>query len=375
MKRILVVDDNEASRLLLVHHLGRARPAYEIIQSVDGLSAVARTAAESFDLVLMDMAMPGLDGLATVRCIRENPRLALLPIIFLSAEEDRARWVEAFESGASDFVHKPCEMRELLARIDTHLRISTLTRLLDRKNVQLERERRLARTVQAGLLPRDLDLPGLETATFYRAQEQIGGDFYDAWQRGGQIHCVIGDISGHGTPSALLMAVCKGLLQSLALEFSRPRQAVAELNHMLYAMCDQGDLAMFVTLVYASLDLAQNELRLVSAGHVPVYRLTDAGPEAIGPTGPALGLTAEFEYGERLLPFHPGEGLLLYTDGLVDAQALSGERFGAERLEHLCAGEKRPKQLLRALADAAESFCDGNYSDDVAMFALRRRDG
>lgn len=373
MKRILLVDDNESARLLLAHQLRRARPAYEIVEAGDGLTALERIMADAPDLVLLDMVMPGLDGLAVIRRIRENPRLALLPIVFVSSEEDRARWVEAFEAGATDFVHKPCEIRELLARIDTHLRISTLTRLLDRKNVQFERERKLARRVQAGLLPRSLDLPGLETAVFYRAQEQIGGDFYDAWRRGGQIHCVIGDISGHGTPSALLMAVCKGLLQSKALEFSRPAEAVAELNHMLYAMCSQGDLAMFVTLIYAGFDLARSELRIVSAGHVPAVRLTENGPEVIGAGGPALGLTPEFSYEETCLPFALGDGLLLYTDGLIDAPSLAGERFGEERLFALCAAAEPPQQLLARITVAAEGFCAGQFTDDVALLALRRR--
>ncbi|NMC49056.1 MAG: response regulator, partial [Desulfovibrio sp.] len=210
MTRVLIADDNRLVRDMLKRHL-TTEPGIEVVEAEDGARAVELVRTTPPDVILMDLVMPGMDGLDAIRRIREDPRNAGIPIIFLSSETDRTKWVEAFEAGANDFVQKPYERRELQARMGTHLKLAALTRELRMKNALLEREQYLAGHVQSQLLPRKLDFAGLEISSVYQAQEQIGGDFYDALEDGDIVNIVMADISGHGASAALLMAVCKGL--------------------------------------------------------------------------------------------------------------------------------------------------------------------
>jgi sigma-B regulation protein RsbU (phosphoserine phosphatase) len=373
MPRVLIVDDNRIVRDMLKRHVA-TRPGVEIVEAGDGMRAVEIVRAKAPDMILMDLMMPGMDGIEAIRRIREDPANADIPILFLSTETDRAKWVEAFEAGANDFVQKPYEKRELMARMDTHLRLAALTRELRVKNALLEREQYLAGHVQSQLLPQGLDFPGFTASAVYQAQEQIGGDFYDAWDDGETVHVVMADISGHGASAALLMAVCKGLLYSLAKTRPDPGDMVAELNRMLYAMLEGGDLDMYVTLAFAAISRSRNTVSFLSAGHAPAYVLGQ-GVVALGPTGPGLGFHNDFTWETVTLPFGPGNTLFLLTDGVTELRAPGGEFFGEKRLLELLSGDAPPRELIGRVIDHALPFCKGRLTDDLAMLAIRRLPG
>ncbi len=370
MTRVLIADDNRLVRDMLKRHMAMD-PGIEVVEAEDGARAVELVRASPPDVILMDLVMPGMDGLEAIRRIREDPRNAGIPIIFLSSETDRGKWVEALEAGANDFVQKPYERRELQARMGTHLKLAALTRELRMKNALLEREQYLAGHVQSQLLPRNLDFAGLEISSVYQAQEQIGGDFYDAWEDGEIVNIVMADISGHGASAALLMAVCKGLLYSLSKARLSPAGMVAEMNRMLYAMLDGGDLDMFVTLAFASVNRTANTLRFLSAGHSPAYLLGDS-VVPLGPTGPGLGFHREFTWETVTMPFLPGQTLFLLTDGVVELRAPNGEFFGEKRLMALLSKDLPPRELIGTVIDKALPFCKGRITDDLAMLAVRR---
>jgi sigma-B regulation protein RsbU (phosphoserine phosphatase) len=370
MTRVLIVDDNRIVRDMLKRHV-TTRGDVEVVEAGDGARAVELVQTSPPDVILMDLMMPGMGGIEAIRRIREDPRNADIPIIFLSTETDRAKWVEAFDAGANDFIQKPYEKREFLARMGTHLKLAALTRELRLKNALLEREQYLAGHVQSQLLPQRLDFRGFDISAVYQAQEQIGGDFYDAWEDGDTLSVVMADISGHGASAALLMAVCKGLLYSLAKTRLRPADMVAEMNRMLYAMLDGGDLDMFVTLAFAEVDRAMDALRFLSAGHSPAYLLGET-VTALGPTGPGLGVHREFAWDTVSMPFLPGQTLFLLTDGVVELRAPDGEFFGEKRLAGLLSKDLSPRELIGTVIDQALPFCKGRITDDLAMLALRR---
>jgi len=371
MVKILIVDDSQLMRDLISRHISTAF-GYEVIQAEDG--AIEMAARHSPDLILMDLIMPRLDGISAIRELRRNARNDDLPIIFLSAETDRRKWVEAFKAGANDFISKPYQKNELLARIGAHLKIALLTREMRQKNALLEREQYLASVVQRQLLPQRLDFEGFDIFNVYQAQEQIGGDFFDAWEDEGRIIFVMADISGHGASSALLMAMCKGLLYSLAKDHPEPVAAVAKLNALLYAMMDEGGLDMFVTMAYVAVDRSRNEAVVVSAGHAPVYVIREDGPEAIGATGPALGLTPQFDWKAVATPFQVKDTLFLLTDGLTELRSPQGEFFGEERLRALLRRGVCPRDMIGEIIEIALPFCKGVINDDLAMLAALRTD-
>jgi len=372
MPRVLVVDDNRIVRDMIKRHIA-VLADIEIVEAGDGLRAVEIVQRTVPDLILMDLMMPGMDGIEAIRRIREAPQHADIPILFLSTETDREKWVEAFEAGANDFVQKPYEKRELLARMDTHLRLAALTRELRMKNALLEREQYLAGHVQSQLLPQRLEFPGFEASAVYQAQEQIGGDFYDAWDDGETVRIVMADISGHGASAALLMAVCKGLLYSLAATRPDPADMVAELNRMLYDLLAGGDLDMYVTLAFAAVSRASGTLRFLSAGHAPAYVL-GGSTATLGPTGPGLGFHRDFTWQTVAVPFPPGATLFLLTDGVTELRSPTGEFFGEKRLMELLSPGLPPRELIGRVIDHALPFCKGRLTDDMAMLAIRRTD-
>ena len=282
MTQVLIADDNAIFREVLKRHVASLF-GYDVIEADTGLEACVLAETRHPDLILLDLVMPGLDGIEVIRRIRANPRLADVPIIFLSAETDRRVWAEALSAGANDFMPKPYHRSELAARINLHLKLASLGQELRRQNDLLTRERYLAGCVQRQLLPRDMEFPGLESAAVSQAQEQVGGDFYDAWDDGAAVYVLMADISGHGASAAMLMAACKGYLVSLRQAGLGPVELVASLNAMLCDLLLGGDqlthLVVAMWLVCAAQVAAGHGAR---QGHGLLHRLGDGAHKGRG---------------------------------------------------------------------------------------------
>jgi sigma-B regulation protein RsbU (phosphoserine phosphatase) len=371
MTRVLIADDNAIFREVLKRHV-TSLFGYDIIEAANGLEAATLAETLHPDLILLDLVMPDLDGIEVIRRIRTHPRLADVPILFLSAETDRRVWAEALSAGANDFMPKPYHREELGARISLHLKLASLGQELRRQNDLLTRERYLAGCVQRQLLPRDLDFPGLESAAVYQAQEQIGGDFYDAWDDGAAVYVLMADISGHGASAAMLMAACKGFVVSLRQAGLGPQEMVGTLNTMLCELLLGGDLDMFVTLVLCRIDRAAPLLTVVSAGHVPVYVIGQGGLVELPSQGPALGILTDCSWTPRTTAFGPGDTLFLYTDGLTELRSPDGEFFGDDRVLARLRPGVAPRDLIGEIIETALPFCKGILHDDLAMAAIRR---
>ncbi|MDD5287017.1 MAG: PAS domain S-box protein [Desulfuromonadaceae bacterium] len=240
---------------------------------------------------------------------------------------------------------------------------------LSDKNRQLENERTLAHKVLEYILPQQFELPGFTTAIMFRPSDRIGGDFFDAWSDGDCTHFLIGDISGHSTSAALMMAVSKGIFRSLGYTMNDPVEIVTAANRMLCPM--MLDSRMFLTLVYVLFDRRDNSLRVVSAGHNPVYHLDGSEIFTIDSTGPAIGWDEEDSWEPVCCRFDPGMLLFLYTDGLTEAKDSAGIEFGDKlllELREFCS----PEALVDGIIEAAEKFRNGAFEDDVTLFAIRR---
>jgi sigma-B regulation protein RsbU (phosphoserine phosphatase) len=371
MTRVLIADDNPIFREVIKRHVTGLFDC-DAIEARDGAEAVELAASARPDMILLDLVMPGMDGIEAIRRIRALPGLAEVPIVFLSAETDRRIWAEALSAGANDFISKPYHRQELAARLSLHLKLSRLGRELRSQNALFSRERYLAGCVQRQLLPKSLDFPGFDAAAVYQAQEQVGGDFYEAWDDGNGVYLLMADISGHGASAAMLMAVCKGLLLSLQAQRLGPAAIVGRLNRLLCDLLEGGDLDMFVTLVLCRFDRTLPHLTVVSAGHVPTFVLSPEGLLEISSHGPALGIMPDFAFTDQTVPFAPGDTLFCYTDGLTELRSPQREFFGEDRLKRLLRPGLAPKDLIGEIIEAALPFCKGTLQDDLAMAALRR---
>lgn len=245
----------------------------------------------------------------------------------------------------------------------------------------LQRELDLARQIQSSMLPAAPLFPGqagIAGRGFMRAARHVGGDFYDAFPLGdGRLFLAIGDVCNKGTPAALFMVRTLTLLRSEALRLEADAgQHLARLavrcNDLL---SESNEAQQFVTLFCAIVDLAQDRLHFVNVGHnPPLLRLPGAEPLFMpGPRNPLAGLFPGLAYTAGRHDFPVGSLLLLYTDGITEAETAGGEQFGDEALQRLLRDETDAGACVERIIAAVDAFAAGHaQSDDITLLAIQR---
>ena len=214
--KILVVDDTPSNIQSLAATL---KPAgYQVLVATNGQQALDVMAKVRPDLILLDIMMPIMDGFEACVNIKANAEWHDIPIIFLTAKTETADLVKGFELGAVDYVNKPFNAHELMARVHTHLTVDRLRTSVSEKNAALEKaqaqmsaELDLARAMQVAILPSRFPVaPGCDGSARMLPATTMGGDFYDFIELpGGRIGLVMADVSGKGVPAAFFMAVAR----------------------------------------------------------------------------------------------------------------------------------------------------------------------
>jgi sigma-B regulation protein RsbU (phosphoserine phosphatase) len=240
---------------------------------------------------------------------------------------------------------------------------------------RLETEVQLARQIQQTFIPETLPhFTNWDLAARWKTARQVGGDFYDVFELpNNRLGLFIADVADKGVPAALFMALTRTLVRAAVLESASPADALCRVNELLLPDTKQG---MFVTAVYAVLDMENHELTYVNAGHnPPLWIKCDGGVERLTRTGVALGASEEAKYSERVIHFDVDDSLLLYTDGLTESFDVDGEFFGEGRLmeaiqANLCSSAS---DLLDVVEAALLNFVqDMPPADDLTMLVLRR---
>lgn len=323
--------------------------------------------------------MPVMDGYEVCALLKSNSETEPIPVIFVTAMSDEDDETKGLEYGAIDYITKPVSPPIVKARVKNHLELKRrrdelkrLTLALSAKNRQLEEERALAHKVLENILPQNFDLPGFTTAVIFRPSDQIGGDFFDAWSDGDFTHFLIGDISGHSTSAALLMAVSKGIFRSIGATLSDPVAIVIAANRMLCPM--MLDSQMFLTLAYIVCDRRDNSAKIVSAGHNPIYHLDGKKITRIESTGPVIGWDQDDFWEVVSHRFDPGMLFFLYTDGLTETKDTLGREFDEELPAEL-AKFRSPQAYVEEIFAAAAKFSSGIFVDDVTLFVIGREEG
>jgi phosphoserine phosphatase RsbU/P len=233
----------------------------------------------------------------------------------------------------------------------------------------------LARQIQQTFLPDTLpQFSDWELAARWKTARQVGGDFYDVFDLPNRrLGLFIADVADKGVPAALFMALTRTLVRAAVTELGSPADAMKRVNDLLIPDTKQG---MFVTAVYAVLDMDANELTYVNAGHnPPMWIKCDGTIERLTRTGVALGAAEEVRYEERIIPLQNNDSILLYTDGLTESFNGEGEFYGEERLlEALKANQyASASDLLDTVEKSLLHFVqDMPPADDLTMLVLRR---
>ena len=379
--QILIVDDDAMSRKILGQMLASA--GYECTESDNGAGALELVHAKQPSLLLLDFDMPGLNGAEVLKRLRSdsNPAVAQVPAIMLTGHGSEESEVRCLQAGADDFVTKPINAAVLRARIETHLRLRSMRRQLQRQNDELEEWRRnlerdlaAARLTQQSLIPqKPPNLPGWEIATCYRPVIQVGGDIY-GWLRmkDGQMLFWIADGTGHGAAAALLTTLAKLLFHHGTMENDAPASVMEAVNNDFRSIFGARS---FMTAMCVALDLSTGRASVVGAGHPPLLIARHSGgTESIASIAPPLGLIEHPQFTETIVDLNLGDAFLLYTDGLFGAARSNRVRLTPEHLAKMLdhSATSADALLRRILNQAAPDNGKDALPDDMAALAVRR---
>jgi serine phosphatase RsbU (regulator of sigma subunit)/predicted ester cyclase len=250
---------------------------------------------------------------------------------------------------------------------------------LQRERIERERveqELRVARTIQQASLPKEVPtLEGWEIAPFYRPAREVGGDFYDFLElKDGHLGLVVGDATGKGVPAALVMASVRSMLRAVAqaLGSYSPGEVLRRVNDPLVTDIPPN---MFVTCFYGILEPESGTFTYANAGHdLPYAWQRGGGSRELGARGMPLGLMPGMTYGGKEIVLEADEGVLFYSDGLVEAHNPKGEMFGFPRLRTLVAEHGEKRSLGDLLLEQLYTFVGEGWEqeDDITLLTLRR---
>ncbi len=380
--KILVVDDEPDLELLIRQKFRKRIRAkeFDFVFAGDGVEALERLGTDdAIDIVLTDINMPRMDGLTLLDNIGALDRL--LKVVIVSAYGDMDNIRTAMNRGAFDFVTKPIDFEDLETTVDKTLgEVETLKQavVLRTRLTNIERELDIARRIQLSTLPsrfpafperRDFDL----YAKMLPARE-VGGDFYDFFLVDEhRLGFVLGDVSDKGVGAAMFMAVTRTMLRATALRDLPTHVCVRHVNRVLYP---ESLRHMFVTLVYGILDTRTGRVTYCNAGHNLPYVLRQTGDVAALERTGGLGLCLmpDFDYRAKTITLHPGDSLLLFTDGVTEAVDSRRDQFTEERLADCLRrlDGHAPAAMIDEVLNAVEAFADGApQPDDITLLALR----
>jgi phosphoserine phosphatase RsbU/P len=380
-EEILIVDDDVTSRKILVQLLASA--GYACWECENGATALQTIRDRKPALLLLDFDMPGLNGAEVLEHLRSNddPAVAQIPAIMLTAHGSKESEVRCLQAGADDFVTKPINIAVLRARIETQLRLRSMRRQLEQQNEEAEQWRRnlegdlaAARLTQQSLIPQKPPaLPGWEVATCYRPVIQVGGDIY-GWLRmkDSRILFWIADGTGHGAAAALLTTLAKLLFHHGGEEHDTPAGIMEAVNHDFRSIFGA---RAFMTAMCVAVDPATGRASVVGAGHPPLLIARRRGAtKMIASVAPPLGLIEHPGFTETIVDLTPGDTFLLYTDGLLGPRKSKQSRLAPQRLEKMLDHNAPSAEALlgRILTEAAPAKGEEPLPDDLAALAVRR---
>lgn len=264
-----------------------------------------------------------------------------------------------------------------LAVLATQISVALDNIRLLRENVErevLEEELQMARRIQSQLLPDGSpSLPGYQLSGSTVPSRHVGGDYYDfELIDEDSLSLVIADVSGKGIPASLLMATLRAVVNSNLDARKRPAIMMERMNRLLY---DSTSPEEFATAFYAVVELKSGVVRYANAGHEYPCLVTSPDVQQLEHSGIVLGCVQEFEYEEDAVTIPRGGALVLYTDGVTDAETSGGESFGQERLLHALRtnGSESSARLCSSILDQVREFSrGGDYQDDLTLVVLKR---
>ncbi len=328
---ILLVDDNPTNLQMLFQLLEKG-VGCKLLVAKNGETALTIAQKTKPDLILLDIMMPGIDGFEVCRRLKADPATSPIPVIFLSALDETADKVKGLQLGAVDYVSKPFQAEEVIARVNTHLTIHRLGREVQEQRDQLEHELKVVSELQRKLLPERLPaIAGLKLAEHYETSRYAGGDYYDVVELpDGRCGLLVADSEGHSAPAAVMMAMTCALFRSCPDLHDEPDKVLDFINTNLCKVNKES----FVTAIYAVYDSKRRALRVARAGHpLPVlFRPAEGKAREVPCDGVfMMGYEPYEQVPVTDIRLEAGDRVLLYTDGVSERFNTEKQPYGEER--------------------------------------------
>jgi sigma-B regulation protein RsbU (phosphoserine phosphatase) len=371
-EKILVINDDDSIRELTQHIL--QAKGYETFEAISGAAGLEQAVRANPDLILLDILMPDMDGYETCKRLKSSSETRDIPILFFSSLTSPKDKIKGLELGAVDFINNVADKGELIARVQTHLKIQALTRSLMDSNAQLIQKQtnlddnlHAAAIIQRSFLPpENFKISSLNLASIWLPANLLGGDIFNTIQCcKDNIIFYMFDVSGHDVPSALVtVSVSQYLHQQSALSSTlSPKQIMLELDKE-YPL-ERFD--RYFTIFYSVLDISTGTFSYSCAGHPSAIVLSQSkGLSLLDKGGAIIGLNTGLPFEEGIETLSHGDKVFIYTDGVSEMKNLDDELYGTERLYDLLEKIKNKPvaEIVDTIRSSLEDFGHGTTAED-----------
>ncbi|MDQ8732913.1 fused response regulator/phosphatase [Paenibacillus sp. LHD-38] len=375
---IIIVDDNATNQIIIKAILNKegyedlkiASSAMELYDLLDIDSEC--TAETNVDLILMDMMMPEIDGLEACKRILQVERFKDVPIIFVTALGDSNKMAEALDAGASDYVMKPINKMELLARIRSSLRLKQEIDWHKERDKQMKAKLELAKKVQRNVLSQPINDDNIAVNAVYQPSSELAGDFY-AWYRieESRYGVILLDMMGHGISSSLVCMYISSVLKDTIKRITEPDLVMQELNRYMNQLYKKEELLnYYFTAIYLVLDTKNRIIEYVNAGHPPGKVLAGGQVTLLTEGCCAIGLFDRIEIQKGVIPYDEPMKIFLYTDGL--SESIGDDEANLDSLiEHLAREE--PSEHASIVSGFVSEYNNEIQKDDICLVMIETK--
>lgn len=368
---ILIVDDMEFNQLFLEETLKSV--GYHHIKIVsDGQEALNAIQEKAPDIVILDLLMPVMDGYHFCKEVRKNLEMKMLPILVQTSLHKTEQKSLAFKSGATDFISKPVEKEELLARMKVHLERYHWYRRVCESEARMSSELNQAKLMQSSILPsedyvkRVEEHCGLAIASYFETSSELGGDIW-GMQEISNHECAfyMVDFSGHGVGAALNTFRLHTLIRNFHHGYQKTADSTKRLNGQLSSLLPMGQ---FATMAYVNIDTNLRKLHMTTAASpCPILLRASGQVEKYSGEGFPLGIAKESDYEVQEIDFHPGDTLFLYSDALIETPFSDGRYMDEDALIAWLSQEIKGQRKMdcRALKERLYAHFKNHIANDI----------
>ncbi|MEC1967812.1 fused response regulator/phosphatase [Bacillus cereus] len=334
---ILIVDDNPVNIFVIekilkqagYHDLVSLNSAQELFEYIQFGKDSSRH--NEIDLILLDIMMPEIDGLEVCRRLQKEEKFKDIPIIFVTALEDANKLAEALDMGAMDYITKPINKVELLARMRVALRLKSELNWHKEQEENLRNELDLATQVQRNLLSSPLREGHIKIEASYLPSFKLAGDMY-YWYKidENRYGIILLDVMGHGISASLVCMFISSVLRETIKCLIDPELVIKELNKYMTLLHNENDnIPYYFTAIYLVVNTEDRTVEYVNAGHPSGYVLVDeTNMVELNRGSCAVGFFDEIKVKKTVIPFEKNAQILLFTDGVLEA--IANDEFESE---------------------------------------------